>query len=138
MVNIFFFVLIILMQGNNFKDMIFRAILGLQQNWSEDERFHKDILCPYMCRFPHHPHPHQNGPSFKFFNARMNLLWHIKITQSPWFTLWFNPDSVYSLSLDKYIMACPWLYDHRQYFHCPKNYVFYPSLATTEVFLLSP
>ena len=34
----------------------------------------------------------------------MNLLWHIIITQSPWFTLWFTFGVVYSMGLDKCIM----------------------------------
>ena len=73
----------------------------------------------------------------------MKLIWHIIITQSPYFILGFTLGVAYSMTLDKGIMTLySLLQHHKEYFHCPKNSLcsafsslpFPKTFATTDFF----
>lgn len=69
--------------------LFFRAVLGLQQNWEESAEI------SHMPPVSTHVQPPQLSMSLirkYIFLPRVNLHWHIIITQSSWFTLELTPD----------------------------------------------
>ena len=83
--------------------LLFKGIFILQPIWEEDtELFHVPPAL-YTCT----PTKYQYPPTMIYLLQLMGLHWHIIITQSPLFTLEFNPGVVYStIDLDKCIMIC--------------------------------
>lgn len=88
----------------NLQILIFRAALGLWQNWRENRDFPYP-LCPPHISPPSTivTIPHQ---SVSMRNLRCCLCWHIVITQSPQFTSG-TLGVIHSIGLDKWTMTCP-------------------------------
>ena len=88
-----------------------RAVLGLQRNWEGRTEISHVLLASAHAWSPQESASLTNISRLFFFLARMNLLGHDIITQSPYFTSEFTLDVVHSMDLDKCIKTYVYHYN---------------------------